>query len=113
MARYIPHQKDIISLRLPTGAGGALAENQLFLVISATAYNRFGKCILCPINRESKDLRTEVRLPVGQQTKGYIIADQCRTLDWELRWPKKQDQLTNNTTFRRITETIQALIALP
>jgi len=113
MARYVPHQKDIISLRLPSGSGGALEEDQLFLVLSATAYNRLGKCILCPISTTRRDLRTEVNLPVGQKTRGVIIADQCRSLDWRLRWPKKKDQLADNAVFRRVTETIQTLISIP
>jgi mRNA interferase MazF len=112
MARYVPQQKDIISLRLPTGDGGQIAEEQLFLVLSATAYNQLGKCILVPISAEVKSVRTEVRLPVTQKTKGVVIADQCRNLDWRYRWPKKRDQLTDNVVFRRITETISVLIDL-
>lgn len=113
MARYIPHQKDIISLRLPSGSGGVLKEDQLFLVLSATAYNKAGKCLLCPISPTSNDLRTEVRLPVNQKTKGVIVADQCRSLDWQLRWPKKVDQLTDNAIFRRVTATLLVLMELP
>ncbi|PHI20577.1 mRNA-degrading endonuclease [Lewinellaceae bacterium SD302] len=113
MARYLPRQKDIISLRLPGGDGGQLVTEQLFLVISATAYNRLGKCILVPISKEIRDLRTEVNLPVNQKTKGVIVADQCRSLDWRYRWPKKRDQLSDNVIFRRVTDTIAVLLALP
>lgn len=113
MARYIPHQKDIISLRLPQGSGGKLAEDQLFLVISATVYNRLGRCILCPISKNELDIRTEVKLPVNQKTRGVVVADQCRSLQWVKRWPRKQDQLNDNSVFRRVTQTIQTLINLP
>lgn len=113
MARYVPHQKDIITLRLPTKTGGKLMEDKLFLVISATAYNRLGKCILCPITESPLDLRTEVKLPINQKVKGVVVADQCRNLDWQLRWPKKRDQLTDNKVFLRVTDTVMALIGLP
>lgn len=113
MARYIPHQKDIISLRLPSGSGGTLEESQKFLVLSATAYNKLGKCIICPISQTALDLRTEVRLPISQKTKGVVIADQCRSIDWQLRWPKKWDQLNDNAVFRRVTATLQTLMELP
>ncbi len=110
MARYVPQQKDIISLRLPSEEIGG---EQLFLVLSATAYNRLGKCILVPISREAKDLRTEVSLPIHQKVRGVIIADQCRSLDWRYRWPKKRDQLNDNAVFRRVTDTISVLLGLP
>lgn len=113
MARYIPQQKDIISLRLPKAADSDFSTEQVYLVISATAYNRLGKCILVPISKESRDLRTEVKFPVNQKTKGVIVADQCRNLDWRYKWPKKIDRLNDNNVFRRVTETITVLIGLP
>jgi len=113
MARYVPQQKDIISLRLPNKDGGQLSEDQRFLVLSATAYNVTGRCILVPISQEKRDIRTEVRLPINQKTKGIIVADQCRSIDWRYRWPKKQDQLNDNAIFRRVTDTIAVLVGLP
>lgn len=113
MARYVPAQKDIISLRLPTGSGGPLDDQQRYLVVSATAYNETGRCILVPISPTKRELRTEVRLPVNQKTKGIIVADQCRNLDWRYRWPRKHDQLTDNAIFRRVTDTIAVLVGLP
>lgn len=113
MARYVPNQKDIISLRLPNKDGGQISEDQRFLVISATAYNKLGRCILVPISNERLDLRTEVKLPINQKTKGVIVADQCRNLDWRYRWPRKHDQLNDNAIFRRVTDTIAVLLGLP
>ncbi|NJO86678.1 MAG: mRNA-degrading endonuclease [Lewinella sp.] len=110
MARYIPQQKDIISLRMPVT--GTASEKQRYLVVSATAYNRLGRCILCPVVEFGHGLRTEVKLPIGQRTAGLVVADQCRNLDWRLRWPRKHDQLTDNAVFMRVIETLHTLVQL-
>jgi len=56
------------------------------LVISPIKYNRMASLVLvCPITSNSKGLNFEVPLVEGMQTKGVVLADQIKTLDWRAR----------------------------
>ncbi|MEH2362110.1 type II toxin-antitoxin system PemK/MazF family toxin [Nostoc sp.] len=56
------------------------------LVISPIQYNRLASLVLtCPITSNAKGLKFEVPLVEGMQTKGVVLADQVKTLDWKAR----------------------------
>ncbi|MBX9256805.1 type II toxin-antitoxin system PemK/MazF family toxin [Desmonostoc muscorum CCALA 125] len=56
------------------------------LVISPIKYNRMASLVLaCPITSNPKGLSFEVPLLEGMQTKGVVLADQIKTLDWRAR----------------------------
>jgi mRNA interferase MazF len=56
------------------------------LVISPIKYNRMASLVLvCPITSNPKGLSFEVPLVEGMQTKGVVLADQIKTLDWRAR----------------------------
>lgn len=56
------------------------------LVISPIKYNQMASLILtCPITSNAKGLSFEVPLVEGMQTKGVVLADQIKTLDWRAR----------------------------
>ncbi|MEH2060000.1 MAG: type II toxin-antitoxin system PemK/MazF family toxin [Nostoc sp.] len=56
------------------------------LVISPIQYNRMASLVLaCPITSKAKGLSFEVPLIKGMQTKGVVLADQVKTLDWKAR----------------------------
>ncbi|MEH2064299.1 MAG: type II toxin-antitoxin system PemK/MazF family toxin [Nostoc sp.] len=56
------------------------------LVISPIQYNRMASLVLaCPITSKAKGLSFEVPLIKGMQTKGSVLADQIKTLDWKAR----------------------------
>ncbi|MCC5648505.1 type II toxin-antitoxin system PemK/MazF family toxin [Nostoc sp. XA013] len=56
------------------------------LVISPIQYNRIASLVLvCPITSKAKGLNFEVPLVEGMQTKGVVLADQIKTLDWKAR----------------------------
>jgi mRNA interferase MazF len=56
------------------------------LVISPIQYNRMASLVLvCPITNKVKGLSFEVPLVEGMQTKGVVLADQIKTLDWKAR----------------------------
>jgi mRNA interferase MazF len=56
------------------------------LVISPIKYNQMASLILaCPITSNRKGLSFEVPLVEGMQTKGVVLADQIKTLDWRAR----------------------------
>ena len=56
------------------------------LVISPIQYNRIASLVLaCPITSKAKGLSFEVPLVKEMQTKGVVLADQIKTLDWKAR----------------------------
>lgn len=56
------------------------------LVISPIRYNRMASLVLaCPITSTSKGLNFEVPLVEEMQTKGVVLADQVKTVDWKAR----------------------------
>lgn len=56
------------------------------LVISPIKYNKMASLVLaCPITSNSKGLSFEVPLVKGMQTKGVVLADQIKALDWRVR----------------------------
>ncbi len=56
------------------------------LVVSPIKYNRMASLVLvCPITSNSKGLNFEVPLIGELQTKGVVLADQIKTLDWRAR----------------------------
>lgn len=65
------------------------------LVISPIKYNRMASLVLvCPITSNSKGLNFEVPLVEGMQTKGVVLADQIKTLDWRARKVKFVETVT-------------------
>jgi len=59
------------------------------LVLSPIKYNRMASLVLpCSITSNAKGLSFEVPLFEGMQTKGVVLSDQIKTLDWRARKAK-------------------------
>lgn len=67
------------------------------LVISPIKYNQMASLVLaCPITTKSKGLNFEVTLIEGMETKGVVLADQIKTLDWKARKVKFVESVTED-----------------
>ena len=56
------------------------------LVLSPEKYNgKTGLAIFCPITSQVKGYPFEVAIPAGLKTKGVILSDQIKSLDWKAR----------------------------
>ncbi|KAF3890041.1 MULTISPECIES: type II toxin-antitoxin system PemK/MazF family toxin [Nostocales] len=56
------------------------------LVLSPFKYNKMSSMVLvCPITSQKKGLSFEVALMDGMKTKGVILTDQVKSLDWKAR----------------------------
>ncbi|KYC36574.1 cell division protein [Scytonema hofmannii PCC 7110] len=56
------------------------------LVLSPFQYNKMSSMVLaCPITSHKKGLSFEVALMDGMKTKGVILTDQVKSLDWKAR----------------------------
>jgi mRNA interferase MazF len=77
---YFPNRGDIVKLEFGN------TQQFTVLVISPIKYNRMASLVLvCPITSNQKGLSFEVPLVEGMQTKGVVLADQIKTLNWRAR----------------------------
>lgn len=95
MTKYVPKQGDIVWLTLDPQAGKEQAKRRPFLVLSPKEYNaKVGLLIGCPITSKIKNYPFEVLLLLDK-IKGAVLADQIKSLDWQVRKAKfiaKADQ---------------------
>lgn len=84
--KYAPDRGDIISLQFSPQRGREQSDRRPALVLSPFSYNaKVGLAICCPITHQIKEYPFEVLLPRGLKTKGVILADHVKSLDWQAR----------------------------
>lgn len=83
---YCPKRGDVVWLSFTPQAGHEQAGYRPALALSPEAYNRkVGLAICCPITTQAKGYPFEVQIPSGQRATGVILADQVKSLDWQVR----------------------------
>ncbi len=93
--KYIPERGDIVLLDFNPQSGREQAGKRPALVISPKAYNgRVGLAIFCPITSKIKNYPFEVLLEKSLKTKGAILSDHVKNLDWQARKAQFQEKLT-------------------
>jgi len=86
MVKSAPDRGDIVLLQFHPQRGREQAGRRPALVLSPRSYNaKVGLAILCPITGATKGYPFEVPLPAGLKTKGVILADHVKSLDWQAR----------------------------
>lgn len=84
--KYIPERGDVVWLDFDPQTGHEQAGKRPALVISPFSYNKkVGLAIFCPITSQEKGFPFEVKLPENLKTKGVVLADQIKSLDWRQR----------------------------
>ena len=83
MVKTTPDRGDIVLLEFHPQRGREQAGRRPAIVLSPRSYNaKVGLAILCPITSHPKGYPFEVALPAGMKTKGVILADHVKSLDW-------------------------------
>jgi len=83
---YIPRRGDAVWLNFNPQSGHEQAGRRPALVLSPEEYNRkTGLAIFCPITSQVKGYPFEVKLPAGFPVSGVVLADQVKSLDWQMR----------------------------
>jgi mRNA interferase MazF len=83
---YVPERGDIIWLEFNPQAGHEQAGHRPAFVVSPRAYHRkTGLALVCPVTSRIKGYPFEVPLPAGGKTRGAILSDQVKSLDWRAR----------------------------
>jgi len=93
VTKYVPRQGDIVWLEFTPQAGHEQAGTRPALVLSHGAYNeKVGLALFCPITSQQKGYPFEVALPSSLSTKGVILSDQVKSLDWKERKAKFKEK---------------------
>jgi mRNA interferase MazF len=84
--RYIPDRGHVVWLSFNPQAGHEQAGRRPAVILSPKAYNsRVGLCLACPVTSQAKGYPFEVSLPLGLPVVGVALADQLKSLDWQVR----------------------------
>jgi mRNA interferase MazF len=105
-----PERGDIVWLQFTPQAGSEQSGRRPALVISPKSYNqRVGLALVCPITSRIKGYPFEVELPRGMETKGAILCDQIKSLDWRIRNAKGMGSVPQSV-IQEVTARILALV---
>ena len=106
---YIPERGDLVWIDFDPRTGSEQSGQRPALVLSRSAYNRFGLCLLCPVTSKIKNYPFEVVLPEGLVVRGAVLCDHVRSVDWRVRLIKKVGEITPET-LERVTFLASGLI---
>lgn len=87
---YIPERGDVVWVSFSPQMGREQAGRRPAIVLSPKFYNgRANLGIMCPITSQIKGYPFEVLIPEGLGVTGVVLADQARSLDWNVREVEK------------------------
>lgn len=106
----VPERGDVVWLQFNPQAGSEQAGHRPALVISPKSYNRkVGLALVCPVTSCVKGYPFEVELPQGLATKGAILCDQIKSLDWRARRATRLGSVPD-AVLQEVTARILALV---
>jgi len=82
---YVPDRAHIIKINFDPQAGHEQAGWRPALVLSPAVYNKIGLAIVVPITNQVKGYPFEVPMPSGAATRGVILSDAIKSVDWKAR----------------------------
>lgn len=91
----MPDSGDVLWLRFGPGLGHEQQGQRPALVVSPALYNRHDLALVCPITSVAKGYPFEVVIPAGSRTRGVVLVDQLRVLDWRARAAKRTETLSD------------------
>lgn len=92
---YIPERGDIAWLYFDLREGHEQAGRRPAFVLSPASYNgKTGLMLCCPITSQVKGYPFEVALEGTTKVRGVILADQVKSLDWQVRKAEKTGKVT-------------------
>ena len=110
VARYVPDKGELVWLEFDPQSGREQAHTRPALVLTPTIYNsRSSLALVCPVTSREKGYPFEVPLPGRMKTKGVVLADQVKSLDWKARKAKKIEEVPA-ATLDQVMEKITILL---
>jgi mRNA interferase MazF len=93
-----PDRGDVVWLDFGTTKGSEQRGRRPAIVLSPSSYNRLsGLTLVCPITSADKPYPFWVSISAGA-VKGFVIADQVRSISWEKRRAKRAGRAPASTT---------------
>lgn len=109
-AHYIPERGDLVWLNFDPQAGHEQAGRRPAFVLSPTSYNgKTGLMLCCPITTKVKGYPFEVALEGNSQVRGVILADQVKSLDWQVR-KAEQAGITARAVVEAVVDRVKAIL---
>lgn len=94
---YVPDRGDIVWIQMNPQAGREQAGHRPAFIVSPKVYNgKVGLALMCPITSKQKGYPFEVKVD-GHTTKGVVLADQVKSLDWRARGVRFEERADDNT----------------
>ena len=91
--KYIPSRGDIVWLDFNPRTGREQAGHRPAIVISPTQFNSLSSLVfVCTITSKVKGFSFEVPLPDQMQTKGVVLINHLRNVDWKTRGTRLIEQ---------------------
>ncbi|OGU00922.1 MAG: mRNA-degrading endonuclease [Geobacteraceae bacterium GWC2_48_7] len=88
---YIPEKGDVVWLDFDPQAGHEQSGRRPAFVLSPATYNaKTGLMLCCPITTQVKGYPFEVVTHDSCDVQGVILADQVKSLDWQVRKAEKK-----------------------
>lgn len=104
-----PNAGDIVIIDFDPQSGHEQAGKRPALVLSPAQFNKVtGFAWLCPVTNQEKGYPFEVKVQGAKKTKGVILADQLKSLDWSARNLHKVDKVNSEclTEVKNLVSTI-------
>jgi len=109
---YIPNQGDIIYLSLNPQSGHEQSGRRPVLVISKHSFNdRTKLALVCPVTNTERKVPTHVKIENAENTTGYIMCEQVKSLDLKTRNPKYKDKIDDDILFE-VVDIVKGFIDL-
>ncbi len=90
--KYIPREKDIVSIDLSPSKGHEQNGSRPALVISSKVFNSFTHmALVCPISSNTKEFPTHYLLTETNSVKGSVLCEHIRSIDYDSRHIRKID----------------------
>jgi mRNA interferase MazF len=106
----VPDRGDIILMDFHPQKGREQSGRRPALVLSRRSYNTKARlAVLCPITSKTKGYYFEVPLPSGLKTKGVIMVDQIKSMDWterQLRIIERVPSTVHQNILEKLTDLI-------
>lgn len=107
--KYIPQQGDIIWLDFDPSAGNEIMKRRPALVISRKIFNEHtGFAMVAPITSTERKNKFTVATPDKNNTKGFVLTYQVRTLDFKVRNAEKIESVSSEYV-EKITKLIKLI----
>ena len=109
-AGYVPERGDVVWLDFDPQAGHEQSGRRPAFVLSPVAYNgKTGLMLCCPITTQVKGYPFEVAIEGSAKVRGVILADQVKSLDWQVRKAEKAGKVTK-LVLEEVIDKIRAIL---